>query len=761
MRRMKITAMILAFALAVMAPMQAMGTANVKAAESKKYVSEVFTAYGEDEAAAKSALESKGYTPVKGNLNDGAGTYVMMGYKTTDDADKAITDLALMNSAGGYSVGDYENLLKKKREDITAFLTEFMQVIKEYRANYKNNDPKAIIAHDLLNNYIEDDSGKKMGDLLLGDTRQDKEGIEESVTSEDSGKTPDLTEIVLQGNTVAIRTIYSVLAMSTDSQETNLIDRFANNSYEKMLKQAEEKRPDDSQAKLARYLDGQYSNTARMLVEMSTEMRDELKEYEKGDLKVDKATPEDVEKEYGETDKVDDFKESEKVFNKTNWMATAVLYEGLKNYEGGQFKKGELLKFFMEEPKDEDEAVKKMYPLAAVMTKGQIAALSMTSLTPLLRYSFLDDKGWNAEVKNTKENNKNIENVSVYEGVDRDVFKTDGSVAMTDEAKRARAAAMEVDYTEPSFWDIFSTSVLVSYGVTAASLAGAVAMGKHFANLQPQYQTMFEQFAESVAKDPWLKLSEYEISAGFQGMVEARGSAEKAYDWLTKTAMGHEHPERDTYMSLAKAYDLKKSLLTGLKYLTIALALFSAGITIYSAFSTDDVELPPVPKYIVDSQEGKDGKAKTIYYTAASGNGEDFIKKGNKGAYADSKAYQGQQWLVIYASKDKQAGKPLSTDFVVQTDKEIPQDYNGVMHKIGEKGAVNLVSVKYMNYSKAKALKNKNKSVYMFYKHNTDSGTASAFSGGTIALIAFAGIAIGALLAVLVMRTRRKGGAAA
>jgi hypothetical protein len=250
------------------------------------------------------------------------------------------------------------------------------------------------------------------------------------------------------------------------------------------------------------------------------------------------------------------------------------------------------------------------------------------------------------------------------------------------------------------------------------------------------------------------------LELGFKGMVERHGSAQEAFDYMTKQAMGLTHPERDTYMKLARSYDLKKNLLTGMKFLTIALGLFSAGLTIYNAFSTDDVELPPVPKYMVDSQEAKNGKAKAVYYTAAAGNGEDFIKKGNKGAYADSKAYQGKQWLVIYASKDKQAGKPLSTDFIVQADKEIPQDYNGVAHIIGEKGAVNFVNLNYMNYSKAKALKNKNKSVYMFYKHKTESETASAFSGGTIAIVAFAGIVLGALLAALVMRTRRRGGGA-
>jgi hypothetical protein len=87
-------------------------------------------------------------------------------------------------------------------------------MVKEYRANYENKDGKAIMVHDMLNNFVEDDSGLKMGDLLLGDTLQDKVGIDESIEAENDGDLPDLVSIIMQGNSMNINTIYTALAMA-------------------------------------------------------------------------------------------------------------------------------------------------------------------------------------------------------------------------------------------------------------------------------------------------------------------------------------------------------------------------------------------------------------------------------------------------------------------------------------------------------------------------------------------------------------------
>ena len=758
----KLLAVLIAAIMLAMAPMQSFAASTAKGADSSegKYVSEVYTAYGKDEAAAKKVLEDKGFTPVPGNLNEGAGTYVMMGYKKTSDQSEAIRDMAVMNSKGEFSVGDYENLLKKKKEEISDFLKEFMIVIKEYRANYKAGDGNAKIAHDLLNNYIEDDSKMKMGDLLLADTVQDKNDIEDTVKADNPGKTPDLVTIVMQGNAVALKSIYAILGMAVDTEKTNLVDRFAKTDYDKMLEEQRQKNPGKSEARIVQGLKGMYDSTAKGLALAAKDLRKTLKEYEDSKLQLEDASPKDMDKEFGETKTVEKPEDMVKVVEKTDWIATGVIYECLKNYEGGRFKKGDLLKFFMEEPDEKNP--ERFYPLAKAITKGQKAALSVVPLQTLLRYAMTENSTWAEQAKATKKSTEDIMDVSVYEGVDRDMFLTDGTVALTDEAKRNKAGAVQVDENDPAIWKIFNTAALTAYGATAASLAGAIAMSKYFSKAKEAFEETVQRYYSIVSDSStdinnnwykWAAEKNYDVDT----LLKRYDSMTEAFDEMTSQAMGGFQKNRDEFMSLAKSFDTKRYLSAGFKYLTIALGLISAGITIYNLVKTEDVELPPVPKYMVDSSEGKDGKQIAVYYKTAAGNGMDYLKdKKNKGEAADTKAYEGQQWLVLYTTKDEKAGKPITTDFAVQTDKEIPSGYDGTLHKIGEKGAVNMVAVSYMNFSKAKALKNKNKKVFLFYKRDSESQTASTFSGGTIAIVAFGGIALGALLAAMVMRTRRK-----
>ena len=119
---------LLALLLAVLSPLGAVA----KAAESSgakndgKYISEVRVGMGktaEDAAAALAGYKilSDNGSPVDLNQNAGGGVFskgnkvIYLGYKTTDDAEDAITDLAVMNMKGSYSVAEYEALFEKSR----------------------------------------------------------------------------------------------------------------------------------------------------------------------------------------------------------------------------------------------------------------------------------------------------------------------------------------------------------------------------------------------------------------------------------------------------------------------------------------------------------------------------------------------------------------------------------------------------------------------------------------------------------------------
>ena len=108
------------------------------------------------------------------------------------------------------------------------------------------------------------------------------------------------------------------------------------------------------------------------------------------DLHIDTATAEDIEKTFG------DSKTDEKaVFKKQDWLKIGEIYENLKNYEGGNFKKGELLEFFKEEPED-DESI---YPMAAALSEGQRGGMEFVTLRSLIRYAFLQPEELKKEMK--------------------------------------------------------------------------------------------------------------------------------------------------------------------------------------------------------------------------------------------------------------------------------------------------------------------------------------------------------------------------
>ena len=117
---------------------------------------------GETSEEASAELLAEGFTILKedggsySDLNFEAGTksgmkkgptqkVVYLGYKTTDNPKEAITDLAVMNMNGGYSVEDYEVLMANHMEgDIKPFVDRFIAALEEYREN--NNQRKAVLS---------------------------------------------------------------------------------------------------------------------------------------------------------------------------------------------------------------------------------------------------------------------------------------------------------------------------------------------------------------------------------------------------------------------------------------------------------------------------------------------------------------------------------------------------------------------------------------------------------------------------------------
>ena len=145
----RVIAFVLAGAMTVCLASAAAPTVKVYAEETEggsentgKYVSDVFIAYGKTEDKAKEWLEANGWEPVKGDFNAGKASFwddnklakdnvaAVMGIKRTDNEKAAITDLAVMNMTGGYSVPAYEELVKEKKAEIDECVNSLLPMLE-------------------------------------------------------------------------------------------------------------------------------------------------------------------------------------------------------------------------------------------------------------------------------------------------------------------------------------------------------------------------------------------------------------------------------------------------------------------------------------------------------------------------------------------------------------------------------------------------------------------------------------------------------
>lgn len=146
--------------------------------DSKLYMSEVKMFYGRTEAEAKTACEKEGFIFCPTNLNEGEatvsagfwssnvykqifedvkmGTYI--GYKTTDDPKKAITNLTILDMKyTHFEDMDYEKYLDEHLQDFKNEAAQMLLLVNELRRKKEAGSPNAIMAYDSLNLFYVDE----------------------------------------------------------------------------------------------------------------------------------------------------------------------------------------------------------------------------------------------------------------------------------------------------------------------------------------------------------------------------------------------------------------------------------------------------------------------------------------------------------------------------------------------------------------------------------------------------------------------------
>ena len=623
---------------------------------------------------------------VDGSLNRGAkGTWhaqngaVFLVYRTTTDPSEAITDLAVMNEKGNYSEGAFKRLLKTQKDQYIDMVNNMKQMLEEYRANVNKKVPTALQAKEFLNSYVEDDSGKNLGDLLM------------DISDE------NLAELFLQMNGTVVLTVEQQLAFACDTAGTTFLDRMVKlGSFDKLRKKFLQAYNDNA-TKADKALDWNYKEKAAILYDAWDDVRQHLDNMTEmaennGVADMDEAEFTEWAKKGGEDSNIFTYIQERSVF------------ETLVGYT---YEEGTLFDFFCKGKEEFDgDGIKALYPLAACLSEGQFAALSESVSLFMIIQDALGAGIYNeknaAETKDQKEElesaketldvlteEANKEKTSVYAGVDREIF--DGGVAVTSTAEDYSSGS------ESTWADHFIDSgqyrkCLLGLTISAAgisALALAARSVEHLA-IRSNFDHLFEIAHGEVVAD-------YEVTLRNNLKLERCGITKETQDFVCSCAgdqnlmfrqavYGNNTRAQKAVQNLYDgAYNFRKTALfrkLKIGFTVFAILLSAADITLsvvalVKYYNRDHL---PIPHHMVDLSYNEAKESSYITYRSV---------RDTEGNCGDVNGGIGKQWLALYQTKDEDAGNPIlapdgeNNKLIVQYGSEKTPDGYSPLHLFG------------------------------------------------------------------------------
>lgn len=656
------------------------------ASKSVKYLGEVklFVEKGADLSKAKSWCDSQDenkdddpdndWYVAEGDLNSGASDLltnnygVFFCYKTTTNEKDAIRDLAVMNEKGGYSESEYQVFLKKQKESYIDMIDNMKEMLDGYRTNYNLGVPMAVKAHDFLNGYIDDDSGKLLGDILL--------------ETEDKA---ELANLLLQANGQVVLAVQQQVASACDTGKTTWLDRLSKLGSFAKLKKLYVNAAKNNTAKAMDMLDEKYKETADVILDNWDDIQTRIDES--GSILVNEniGNMSDAERDKWEKelDVTGDAFAANEDF-KSLLALTAYKYDGKT-----------LLDLFAK-PKAEVEKNKReyIYPIAASLSEGQICALQESvGFFSLVRDALganvyndgttagkeLDKKAdaeTKKEVKSTLDEIDELvkdvskDKLSIYDGVDREIY--DGGVAITTDASsysETSETSWVSKFTSPAVAKKYAVYTAVGATVSAI-MAGLFAYAERYMiNLNLEGLIKYATEMNSV------KTGQY----GYDDM--AKYMREHVIEDLKELNRRVDAGERSATLINNKLLSVVKrnsarvriynALKIGASVFAVMLAIADIAYVSYSLYKYYNTEHLPIPHHMLDMSYDEDKETSYVVYKN--------VKDQNDKA-GDLNGGSSKQWLALYQTKDKLAGDPILASavgaFKVQTGSDkIPTGY--------------------------------------------------------------------------------------
>ncbi len=700
------------------------------ASSGKKYVKEVILSYGNTAEEAKKWLTDNDYEVLDNNLNDGADdTFstkraVYLGYKTTDKASEAITDMKVMNMKGGYSVQDYQMLLSEQKDNLKVFFDNFKVAVQEYRDNYNAGQQRAIAAHDMLNMLYDDDTQQNLGDLLLNRVREEYTDEEyNALSAEDQAKVGDMTTILMQGNSNAILTMEQTIATATDESGTPWITRYQEaKTYDEMLEDLmdnEDLTVNDAEKELA----SRYDDDAKKIAASFENYKEDMQSYIDTDLTLD-STEEEIEA----------YQKAHEDFDYAEWCALATQYTVLENLSNDDITLFDLIMGNDYDVTGDD--IYLLYPLVSVLTDGQRACLDFLSTYQLISLGINSDDATEATMNAFNiTSNSDVNNISIYDGVDRTVFGED--VALTGDAYKMQASTG--NSAAENWYTSISATTIALFSSFAISTVATVFCWKYSSYLN----TITKQFATQSAEAIEKANSQIRIAEGcikdYQAMqADARKIAdigmEQHYADLERQWANEKLPqavaERDNALAASNSASSWSKYMNyakvGMTCLTAVLLAFTIWSTVDDIIDYYNATYTPIPSNMVNQGVNEKDEKVYTYYKAVKCNrvqqGMVTDKTELLGDNGDLNGDVGKQWVALYTTKDSAAGNPITVNFRVQyNNTKIPDD-RIPLSIFCESTVQNLTNEKSgYTYSDGK------NGIYLFY-----SAEESAFAGSVI-----------------------------
>ncbi|MCQ2446951.1 MAG: hypothetical protein MJ141_08725 [Clostridia bacterium] len=740
-------ALLLTIVMFFQIPVQCLAANQVRY-NRRKYIKELVVTEASTYNEAKSELEKSGYQAVKGNLNRTLPTGVFLGYKTTEDPTKAITDIAAMNMQGKYSYGDYEAIMEAYREEITETIENFLPSLEEFQTNYDSGVPTALAVYETLNGYVNDDTGERMGDYFVD--------YDYSASSE-----KEMTNTLMQANAEIVLSMMTNIAMGADAEESTMVKRLTDlgpggledNYAHFALTRAEAKRT----------IAAKYGDTADAVIREWNNFNQYLCGVESTLVTVDEdGAFVDVKEGAMETDYnlntgnisaegkelVETIADVNEAMSETEKAIAVSLYGMLSEAEYGD---GTLLDFF-KRPVGEVEK-EEIYPLVDAMSEGQRAQLKIIGLRNTLIGGFLDleegEEKAEEAVSEAENRTKSVGAISIYQNVDRSIYEE--GVAFTSAAVECELQTGESwlsKIAHISDWNgYWNTDNIVRWAFTGSMLVTFSTSTSVFSSLMSKAHSLRSEFNAREAKTDEIFGEMDQIKGNSDWSEAAQDEAERIY---SEQADPFEiESQYSDFMTNNIRSMWASGIVMGVSFILLIVNVVRDIETLVDYYNRTVPVEEDIPHHLMTALETEYGEEYVYYKTVKDLNGE----------AADVNNHEGNKeigWLVLYVTDDAAAGKPIMEDDlqVVYGRKNVNADL-AFVHLFNEKAALALTNELYTG------AEDEADGTFMLFAHDESVLTGSAVTGGVLAIIALAGAALGFAGGMLVSKFRKKKATAA